>query len=77
MANRIRITDADIRDIFEPLARRPRLTTRQLVAFGARHPIITTARLGALWHGIEGEQSHWLHRANEESRYPARRCAGI
>jgi hypothetical protein len=63
---RIRITDADIRDIFEPLARHRRLTTRQLVAFGARHPIITKARLGQLWHGTEGERSHWLHRANED-----------
>lgn len=65
-AKRIRITDADIRDIFEPLARHRRLTTRQLVAFGARHPIITKARLGELWHGTEGERTHWLHRANEE-----------
>jgi hypothetical protein len=63
---RIRITDSDIRDIFEPLARHRRLTTRQLVAFGARHPIITKARLGQLWHGTEGERSHWLYRANEE-----------
>jgi hypothetical protein len=63
---RIRITDADVRDIFEPLARHRRLTTRQLVAFGARHPIITKARLGQLWHGTEGERSHWLHRANED-----------
>ncbi len=62
----IRITEADIRDIFEPLARYCRLTTRQLVAFGARHPILTKARLGALWHGTEGERSHWLHRANED-----------
>jgi hypothetical protein len=65
-AKGIRITDADVRDIFEPLARHRRLTTRQLVAFGARHPIITKARLGELWHGTEGERSHWLHRANEE-----------
>ncbi len=65
-AKRIRITDADIRDIFEPLARHRRLTTRQLVAFGARHPILTKARLGHLWHGTEGEPTHWLHRANEE-----------
>ena len=63
----IRITDADIRDIFEPLARHRRLTTRQLVAFGARHPVLTKARLGLLWHGTEGERSHWLHRANEET----------
>lgn len=62
----IRVTDADIRDIFEPLARHRRLTTRQLVAFGLRHPILTKARLGLLWHGTEGERSHWLHRANEE-----------
>ena len=63
----IRITDADVRDIFEPLARHRRLSTRQLVAFGARHPILTKARLGYLWHGTENEQSHWLHRANEET----------
>ena len=62
----IQITDADISDIFEPLARHRRLTTRQLVAFGARHPILTKARLGLLWHGTEGERSHWLHRANED-----------
>jgi hypothetical protein len=65
-AKRLHITDNDIRDIFEPLARHRRLTTRQLVAFGARHPIITKARLGALWHGTEGERSHWLHRVNED-----------
>src|SRR5580658_9102195 len=64
---RVQITDADVRDIFEPLARHRRLTTRQLVAFGARHPILTKARLGYLWHGTEGERSHWLHRANEET----------
>jgi hypothetical protein len=63
----IQITDADVRDIFEPLARHRRLSTRQLVAFGARHPILTKARLGYLWHGTENEQSHWLHRANEET----------
>jgi hypothetical protein len=62
----LRITDADIRDIFEPLARHCRLTTRQLVAFGSRHPIITKARLGALWHSTQGERSHWLHRASED-----------
>jgi hypothetical protein len=66
MAKRVRVTDNDIRDIFEPLARHRRLTTRQLVAFGARHPIITKARLGALWHGTEGERSHWLHRISED-----------
>jgi hypothetical protein len=65
-AKRLQITDNDIRDIFEPLARHRRLTTRQLVAFGTRHPIITKARLGALWHGTEGERSHWLHRVNED-----------
>jgi protein involved in plasmid replication-relaxation len=65
-AKRVRITDADIRDIFEPLARHRRLTTRQLVALGARYPTITKARLGALWHGTEGERSHWLHRVNED-----------
>ena len=62
----MRITEADTRDIFEPLARHCRLTTRQLVAFGERHPILTKARLGALWHCTEGERSHWLHRANED-----------
>jgi hypothetical protein len=65
-AKGIRITDADVRDIFEPLARHRRLTTRQLVAFGLRNPIITKARLGELWHVTEGERSHWLHRANED-----------
>jgi hypothetical protein len=62
----VRITEADVRDIFEPLARHRRLTTRQLVAFGSRHPIVTRARLGELWHATQGERSHWLHRANEE-----------
>jgi hypothetical protein len=62
----VRVTDADIRDIFEPLARHRRLTTRQLVAYGARHPIVTKARLGELWHITEGERSHWLRRASEE-----------
>jgi len=62
----VRITDADIRDIFEPLSRHRRLTTRQLVAYGSRNSIVTKARLGALWHATEGEHSHWLHRANEE-----------
>jgi hypothetical protein len=66
MAKRLQITDNDIRDIFEPLARHRRLTTRQLVAFGARNPIITKARLGALWHATEGERSHWLHRVSED-----------
>ena len=61
----VRITDADIRDIFEPLARHRRLTTRQLVAYGSRHPIVTRARLGELWHATQGERSHWLHRANQ------------
>ena len=65
-AKGMRITDADIRDIFEPLARHRRLTTRQLVAFGVRYPSITRGRLGALWHGTEGERSHWLHRVNED-----------
>jgi hypothetical protein len=65
-SKQVRITEADVRDIFEPLARHRRLTTRQLVAFGLRHPIITKARLGLLWHGTEGERSHWLHRANED-----------
>ena len=54
MPKSVQITDNDIRDIFEPLARHAQLTTRQLVAFGARNPIITKARLGELWHGTEG-----------------------
>jgi hypothetical protein len=58
MAKGVQITDNDIRDIFEPLARHAQLTTRQLVAFGARNPIITKARLGELWHGTEGHRSH-------------------
>jgi hypothetical protein len=65
-AKGVRITDADVRDIFEPLARHRRLTTRQLVAYGARHPILTKARLGELWHATAGERSHWLRRASEE-----------
>ena len=51
ISKRIEITDNDIRDIFEPLARHAQLSTRQLVAFGARHPVITKARLGELWTG--------------------------
>jgi hypothetical protein len=66
-SKQLHITDADIRDIFEPLARHRRLTTRQLVAYGARHPVLTKARLSRLWHATEGERSHWLHRANEET----------
>lgn len=62
----IRVTDADIRDIFEPLARYAQLTTRQLIAFGARHPVITRARLGELWHMTAGRSSHWLRRLNED-----------
>ena len=62
----VHITDNDIRDIFEPLARHAQLTTRQLVAFGARHPVITKARLGELWHATQGRRSHWLHRLNED-----------
>jgi hypothetical protein len=46
-----RVTDADAADIFEPLSRHAQLTTRQLVAFGQRRPIMTKARLGELWHG--------------------------
>jgi hypothetical protein len=63
---RLRITEHDIRDIFEPLARHTQLTTRQLVAFGSHHPITRKARLGELWHITEGQSSHWLHRLNEE-----------
>lgn len=66
MPKGVQITGNDIRDIFEPLTRHAQLTTRQLVAFGARHPIITKARLGELWHGTEGQRSHWLHRLNED-----------
>jgi len=62
----VRITDGDVRDIFEPLARYSQLTTRQLVAFGERHPVITKARLGELWHTTAGDKSHWLRRLNEE-----------
>ena len=65
-ANRtVQITDNDIRDIFEPLARHRQLSTRQLVAFGARHPIATKLRLGSLWHATQNETAHWLHRVNE------------
>lgn len=66
MTKGVQITENDLRDIFEPLARHAQLTTRQLVAFGARNPIITKARLGELWHGTEGQASHWLHRLNED-----------
>jgi hypothetical protein len=66
MAKGVQITDNDIRDIFEPLSRHAQLTTRQLVAFGSRHPIITKARLGKLWHATERQRSHWLHRLNED-----------
>src|ERR1700761_7397646 len=65
-SKQIKITEDDARDIFEPLARHRRLSTRQLVAFGSRHPIITKARLGYLWHATEGERTHWLRRANEK-----------
>jgi hypothetical protein len=54
----VQITENDIADIFEPLARHAQLTTRQLVAFGTRHPIITKARLGELWHATEDQRSH-------------------
>jgi hypothetical protein len=66
VARRVEITGADVRDIFEPLARHAQLTTRQLIAFGMRHPITTKARLGELWHMTERQPSHWLHRLNEE-----------
>lgn len=66
ISKRIEITDNDIRDIFEPLARHAQLTTRQLVAFGARHPVITKARLGELWHATELQDAHWLHRRSED-----------
>jgi hypothetical protein len=65
MTKGVQITDNDVRDIFEPLSRHAQLTTRQLVAFGARNSIITKARLGELWHATEGQRSHWLHRLNE------------
>jgi hypothetical protein len=64
----VQITGNDIRDIFEPLARYAQLTTRQLVAFGSRHPVITKARLGELWHATQDRPSHWLHRLNEDLR---------
>ena len=63
---RIEITDNDIRDIFEPLARHSQLTTRQLISFGTRHPVITKARLSELWHATELDDVHWLHRRNED-----------
>jgi hypothetical protein len=66
MAKGVQITDNDIRDIFEPLSRHAQFTTRQLVAFGSRHPVITKARLGELWHATERQRSHWLHRLNED-----------
>ena len=66
MTKRVQITDNDIQDIFEPLARHSQLTTRQLVAFGRRNPIITKARLGEVWHVTERQRSHWLHRLNED-----------
>jgi len=62
----LQITRHDICDIFEPLARHAQLTTRQLVAFGSRHPITTKARLGELWHLTADQPCHWLHRLNEE-----------
>ena len=61
-----RITDKDVDDIFEPLSRHAQLTTRQLVAYGSRNPIITKARLGELWHGTQGQEQHYLHRLNED-----------
>ena len=66
MRKGLRITDNDVRDIFEPLSRHAQLSTRQLVAFGQRNPIITKARLGELWHATQDQHSHWLHRINEE-----------
>jgi len=69
MQKGVQITENDIRDIFEPLSRHAQLTTRQLVAFGSRNPIITKARLGELWHATEGQRSHWLHRLNEDIRF--------
>jgi Replication-relaxation len=63
---RIEIADNDVRDVFEPLSRHKQLTTRQLVVFGSRHPLVTKARLGELWHATEGQASHWLHRVNED-----------
>lgn len=66
MRKGVEITDNDVRDIFEPLSRYAQLTTRQLVAYGARNPIISKARMGELWHSTEGQRSHWLHRLNED-----------
>lgn len=65
----VQITDRDIFDIFEPLARHAQLTTRQLVAYGSRYPTITKARLSELWHTTEGERTHYLHRLNEDLRF--------
>jgi hypothetical protein len=65
----VQITNRDIFDIFEPLARHAQLTTRQLVAYGSRYPTITKARLSELWHTTEKEQHHYLHRLNEELRF--------
>src|SRR3954466_1428969 len=70
----VQITENDVRDVFEPLARHAQLTTRQLVAFGGRNPIITKARLGELWHVTEGERSHWLHRLNEDLLFANHVC---
>lgn len=70
----VQITDNDVRDIFEPLARHSQLTTRQLVAFGRRNPIITKARLGELWHVTAKQRSHWLHRLNEDILFANHLC---
>ncbi len=74
MTKRVQITDNDIHDIFEPLARHSQLTTRQLVAVGKRNPIITKARLGELWHVTEGQRAHWLHRLNEDILFANHIC---
>lgn len=65
----VQITDGDLFDIFEPLARHAQLTTRQLVAYGSRYPTITKARLSELWHVTENESHHYLHRLSEDLRF--------
>jgi Replication-relaxation len=66
LGKRIEINDKDVCDIFEPLSRHKQLTTRQLVSFGSRHPLVTKSRLGELWHVTEEQSSHWLHRVSED-----------
>jgi hypothetical protein len=63
------ITDNDLFDIFEPLSRHAQLTTSQLIGYGKRYVTKTRGRLGDLYHVTEGEESHYLHRVNEEIRF--------